>query len=91
MGPSVFVGEHVKVMDNEFPYAFTPDVLHKVIWSATELSIDEYRNHLKKHFSDDEYDIVMFVNPPQLKSVPRCSSRTCIYAKKKNGRKSRAL
>lgn len=60
----------MKIMDNEYPYALSSDVLHKVIWSADELTVDEYRPHLNKHFSDNDYDIVMYMNPPQLKSVP---------------------
>lgn len=56
-------------MDNEFPYAFSPDVIHKVIWSADELTIEEYRLCLNKHFSDADYDIVMFINPIHQKSV----------------------
>lgn len=63
-------GERVKIMENEFPYAFSSDVLHKVIWSADELTIEEYRRHLNKHFSDADYEIEMYINPPQLKSVP---------------------
>ena len=66
---SLYSGKRQFVMDNEFPYAFSPEILHKVIWSADELTPEEYHRCIEREYSTKDYDIVVFVNPVHRKSV----------------------
>nr|XP_039250403.1 uncharacterized protein YPL067C-like [Styela clava] len=62
-------GKRIVMADNEFPYAFSPEISHKVIWSVEDLCAEDYRQFVNRDYPEEDYDIMVFVNPVHLKSV----------------------
>nr|XP_039249751.1 uncharacterized protein LOC120327510 [Styela clava] len=62
-------GFRVVIVENEFPYALTPDIRHFIIWSCKDISLEEYLEQVEKEFPRNKFDIIIFENPSERKSV----------------------
>jgi hypothetical protein len=60
---------HVALSPNAFPYAFTDDIEHSVIWSCRELSHHEIELLVEYYRPCSQYHTRYYVNPPSLQSV----------------------
>lgn len=67
---------------NEFPYNFTSDVEHSVIWSSRPLSDNEIEQVLDYYKPQHQWHVRYFVNPPEWKSIPEVE-HVQIFGKKK--------
>jgi hypothetical protein len=68
--PTTDTGRMVLV-PNDFPYSMQPGIIHYILWKRTKITpsdIEEATDELKKQLSAE--DIVFWVNPPNLKSLP---------------------
>jgi len=53
---------------NDFPYNFTPNIKHFVLWSLAPLNDEEISKHLSRFLKADEKYLV-FRNPPARQSI----------------------
>jgi hypothetical protein len=63
--------EKMVLVPNDFPYSMQPGIIHYILWKRTKIAptdIEVATDELKKQLSAE--DIVYWVNPPNLKSLP---------------------
>jgi hypothetical protein len=56
--------------ENDFGYYFENGVSHHVLWSSRPLSEERLAEEVRTRMIDQGYEVVWFVNPPMLMSVP---------------------
>lgn len=54
---------------NDYPYAFTPDVLHYCLWSTHEMTEAQVDTHLAQSLNARTHEWLWFCNPPSQKSI----------------------
>ena len=54
---------------NDFPYYVTEGIKHFVLWSSKEQDWTVYEDYVTTKFPRHVYDVLMFENPIELKSV----------------------
>jgi glutaredoxin-related protein len=57
----------INLVHNKYPYDIRDDVIHMILWSAENLSIEQVDKILKKTLHNE---FVYFINPQHLKSIP---------------------
>ena len=55
---------------NDFRYALTDDVQHCLIWSNRQLTSQQINQTLHQHVPSIDFDVLHFVNPVALQSIP---------------------
>ena len=57
---------------NEFGYAIEGDVEHHLLWTDRLLETDSrlFQRLLRRHRPEAEWEAVVFINPPELRSIP---------------------
>jgi hypothetical protein len=76
--PQIKGHNNVYMLDNDFPYAFYDNTIHKVLWDLNEesLSHQEIENIFKEHILglfNDHYDWILFQNKMVYRSIPNLS------------------
>lgn len=71
-----------RMTPNEFPYNFTSDVQHDVLWSGRPLSDNEIQQLVEYYKPSTEWETRYFVNPPEWKSIPEVE-HVQIFSRKK--------
>lgn len=55
---------------NEFSYCVSPSIQHYLLWATAKLSSAFLLVFIERYFPSSEYEVLCFVNPPQLMSIP---------------------
>jgi hypothetical protein len=56
---------------NDFPYYMEDGIEHHVLWVEGQLvTLDLVEHELNNHRDQSMYDVIYFINPPHLQSIP---------------------
>ena len=60
-----------RLIVNKFPYHYEPDVTNFVLWYGDENASKDKKMRLVEAYEElKEYDLIVYENPPEMKSVP---------------------